>query len=287
MILNFRRSLVFLVVGAVILGMVLMGYSLAWTGFGTSIAPDGSVHPGKSLWDWLQLVLVPIVLFFLAQWYSTIQGKVERERQKIAEQYQSVQTYFDRIQTLILDNSLLQATPDDPTSSIARALTLTTLERIDGERKSAIIRFLDEMKLIQGIHQRTPIISLSGADMSNLGAPLGTVFSDFVGADLSFADLRQAKIDVGNFENANLKGADVSGASFIYCNFRGADFQVVGLQGVNLYEAIFDIETILPNGQHWNNTDMTKFGAVLIPPITDEEAREIRRELQYPEDGSN
>jgi len=33
-----------------------------WTGLGTYIDSDGKRQPGKTLWDWLQLLIVPLLL---------------------------------------------------------------------------------------------------------------------------------------------------------------------------------------------------------------------------------
>ena len=65
---------------------------------------------------------------------------------------------------------------------LARARTLTVLERLDPHRKSAVMQFLVEAELVQGVKGRgsEPIILLTGANLS--------------GADLSSADLSGAEL---------------------------------------------------------------------------------------------
>jgi hypothetical protein len=51
---------------------------------------------------------------------------------------------------LVLDRGLATSSVDDEVRSVARTLTLTTLERLDGARKGAVLRFLYEADLIFG-----------------------------------------------------------------------------------------------------------------------------------------
>src|ERR687897_2602555 len=69
---------------------------------------------GKTLWDWLQLLIVPVVLSLItvafALWQDTRQERVENQRaeaeRKLAEQRaqdEALQAYLDQMSTLILD----------------------------------------------------------------------------------------------------------------------------------------------------------------------------------------
>ena len=55
-------------IGAVILVLaavsilVWLGYSRSWTGFQAYIDSTGGYHPTKTLWDWIELLIIPIVL---------------------------------------------------------------------------------------------------------------------------------------------------------------------------------------------------------------------------------
>ncbi len=46
----------------VLVGLVLLGYATVWTGFGEFISATGEFQRGKTLWDWLELLLLPLVI---------------------------------------------------------------------------------------------------------------------------------------------------------------------------------------------------------------------------------
>lgn len=275
----------------ILMALIIVGYSATWTGFGDRTLANGDIlQPSKTLWDWMELILIPIILFLVAFYFNEtnrrsdqsrteLQLKVENDRSNNAEQHQILQTYLDRMQDLILDKGLLESDETMPISRFARTLTLTTLSRLNPNRKSTILTFLDEMKLIQRYKGKL-IISLSGADLECVGFPYGIFRVNLHGADLSGADLQEAKLDYPNFRNANLAMAVLERGSFIGGDFRGADLNTALLEGANFYEAIFDNSTILPNGKVWNNTPISDFGAILKAPYTEEELEEAAKELK-------
>lgn len=78
--------------------------------------------------------------------------------------------------------------------------------------------------------------------------------TDFVGADLTGADLRSARIGGANFTGARLIGADLRGArsgsalpDIVAC-FNGADLSGARLDGADLKGAIHDAATVFPRG---------------------------------------
>ena len=156
--------------------------------------------PDKTLWDILQLLgvlAIPVVVVIAASLFSIQQNQTslqvsERQHQtdiQIASDQQQetiLQTYLDNISSLLLNNNLRQSQPKDAVREVARVQTLTTLRRLDPERKPIILHFLYEANLIGSYTpSNTPslipaVISLSGADLSG---------ADLSGADLSGADL--------------------------------------------------------------------------------------------------
>lgn len=106
--------------------------------------------------------------------------------------------------------------------------------------------------------------SFVGANLSN---------SDFTGADLRSADLRKTnmaganleglKIQRINFEEANLKGANFTGAYFERAILRKADISGVNFTGAKLVAtsfegAIYDQNTIWPEGFDFSNLGLIK-----------------------------
>jgi uncharacterized protein YjbI with pentapeptide repeats len=236
-------SLAFLII-------VICGYLFGWKWTGL---------PGRTLWNWLDLLIVPAVLalggylFALSENRRTqetanqqreldrklAQQRAETDR-KIADDRQqdtTLQAYLDGMAQLLIDKEqpLHRAQQGDSLSSVARARTLTVLPRLDGDRKARVVQFLYESGLIAGAH---PILDLSGADLFE--------------ADLRGADLRKANLSEANLRKANLAGADLAGAdlrkkdrhwsqadlsNLSQADLRGANLGWADLNGANLSEA--------------------------------------------------
>jgi hypothetical protein len=114
---------------------------------------------GKPLWDWLQLLIVPLVLAVAGFWFTAQQDNrqqlLENQRaasdRRLAEQQaqdSAVQGYLDRMQNLLLDRDLRDAADDSEVRSLARALTLTTLKSLDASHNRTVTTFLSENALI-------------------------------------------------------------------------------------------------------------------------------------------
>jgi hypothetical protein len=145
--------------------IVICGYLFGWQWTGL---------PKQTLWDWLQLLIIPAVLAGVGLWFNRQQREQELQTADRRAQDEALQAYLDQIGQLLLDKdpSLRQAKEDDEVRTLARARTLSVLGRLDGERKGSIVRFLSESTLIQkeeGANEEhvptQPVISLSGADL--------------------------------------------------------------------------------------------------------------------------
>ena len=51
--------------------VILLGYvfNWEWTGLGSSVSPT-TYHPEKTLWDWMQLFIIPAVLAVGTVWFT-------------------------------------------------------------------------------------------------------------------------------------------------------------------------------------------------------------------------
>jgi uncharacterized protein YjbI with pentapeptide repeats len=241
-----KRNLL-MAVGVIIIctstaALVLAGYWLGWnwTGF-----------PEKTLWDWMQLLIVPGVLAIGAFLFNLA---TSRNEQKIAHRRDQteheialdnqrealLQAYLDRMAELLLNNHLRESDPYSEVRYIARARTLTVLPRLDAHRKRSLLQFLHESDLLSN-ERGTSIIHLNGADLSGAylkGANLTR--ADLGGADLSEADLRDAHLTGTELGEANLTKAQINGASLIKANLsranlRGADLSGADLSGADLF----------------------------------------------------
>ena len=87
-----------------------------WTGVGErrwKTAPDEQVQPAKTLWDWLQLLIVPAILIAVTFAWSATQTRSDnkREDRRIAadescrkvRQDATLQAYLDQMSDLMLD----------------------------------------------------------------------------------------------------------------------------------------------------------------------------------------
>lgn len=189
-----------------------------WLGVGErrwKKAPDEEVQPAKTLWDWLQLLIVPAILIGVTFLWSATQTSSDNKREDrriaadrvAAEQVRrdtTLNDYFQRMSDLMLNKRLLSSKERDAVRSVARTVTLTTLRRLDGGRKGEVVRFLEEAGLID---RSGSLVRLAGANLT---------FADLRDADLTDAfltnaDLRDA-IMGANLTRADLKGANLKGA---------------------------------------------------------------------------
>ena len=201
-----------------------------------------SMFPGKGLWDYLEMLLVPVLIFgltvLLERWNKNRdvvqRNESERIRQEEAKD-QALQLYFDRISSILIDKqviSLAEAAkklgPDykDPlvesARDVIRAQTLAILRvfSADKEKKSSVVRFLIESEILSSL-----TVSLSGADLSG---------ADLSGAHLAGANLTGADLSGDNLSYANLSYANLSGAKLFSANLSGAILSEAYLSGANL-----------------------------------------------------
>ena len=213
--------------------ILIGGYRLnwAWTGF------TGEKETYRTLYDWLQLLFIPVVLAVAGFWFNhrerraaekraeneqkaaelrsrneqkaaELRAKTEREIEQqhakterdIAEDNQReavLQEYINKMSELLLHENLRKSEQEDEVQNIARVRTLTVLPRLNGERKGIVLQFLYESGLIS---KDNTIIDLNGAD--------------FDGIVLISTNLRQS-----NLQNVSLVNADLAD-----CDFTEADF---------------------------------------------------------------
>jgi uncharacterized protein YjbI with pentapeptide repeats len=254
-----RRQLLWagVIAALALLIIVICGYLFEWpwTGLTSSEVPQNT-QPTKTLWDWLDLLIVPVVLAIGGYLFNSSQNQATQVAADQRAQDEALQAYLDHMSDMLLPNndhaSLYSARPDtldDSLSSVARARTLTLLSRIDGERKARVVQFLYETGLIYKYHirrneenlleSRDPIVILEGADLSKTtlsGAVLpgaflsGAVLNE---TNLSWATLYKATLGTAKLRKANLSSAYMDGAILV-----SADLTCANLSGAGLVEAI-------------------------------------------------
>lgn len=252
-----------------------------WTGFsagkttteerdanGNLLKTATTYEEGKTLWDWLSVLGVPVSLAILGFWLQQLQqkrtdeqNKLEKEISEANQREEALQAYFDRLSTLLVDKNLMAIAANlkksddasthwintnrdeqqklfDTSINMIQARTLSILRRLgeDAKHKSSVIRFLCETRIIDEFKLTLSGIDLSGADLSN--------------ADLSGASLPQANLSGANLSRrtkllgsylamADLSNADLRNANALHVNLSGAN-----LSGADLSEADPDLANL-------------------------------------------
>jgi uncharacterized protein YjbI with pentapeptide repeats len=220
--------------------VVICGYILGWKWTGL---------PKRTLWDWLDLLIVPAVLAIGGLLFSSAQNRATQAAAEQRAQDEALQAYLDRMGQLLTEEDLFGVRGQDAGNlrSLARSYTLTVLGSLDGRRKRDVVRFLYETGLIY--NHRPPVITLHRADLTGAdleGMSLCTHAypgADFMGMTDLKAKAEQLGVDIYeiapphdyvhlamvNLSGANLRGADLGGA-----NLSGADLSGADLSGANL-----------------------------------------------------
>jgi uncharacterized protein YjbI with pentapeptide repeats len=228
--------LIFLVVS--IVGGYTGSYYLGWVGVGDYSPPPGlsaNAERGKTLWDWMELLIIPLVLVVGGFFLNRSQRQQDQKFSKNQEEERALEGYLEAMTKLLLERDLRTS---EEAKSIARSRTLTVLTSLNSERKSSILRFLYEAKLI-GIEKAVVNLTEANLEKARLGWANLTE-ADLTGAILTEADLTRAKL-IG----ANLKKADLSGDNLKNANLMGANLEEVMLGEVNLMAHLHLKEGIL------------------------------------------
>src|SRR5215217_2543709 len=206
------------VVAAVVV-LIRVGQHYQWTGFGESVQPKSDnqeIQPRKTLWDWLQLFIIPLALATIGLWFSAQQDahqqQIEKKRAMSDRQIEdqraqdaALQAYLDQMSELMLERKLHDSEEGSEVRTLAQARTRTILTRLDGRRKGSVVQFLYEASLINKKH---PVVSLTSAFLPD-GAPK-SVNVGLRGADLRGAALREADLREADLSEAKLSGANLS-----------------------------------------------------------------------------
>jgi hypothetical protein len=207
-------------IGLTIVIIAVCGYVFGWEWTGLA---------KRTFWDWLSLLIVPLVLALGGYLFTRSENR--RARQEAAEQHRvdqdianqraetdreiadqrrqddALQAYLDHIGELLLDKEkpLRQSKVGDEVRTLARARTLSILGRLDGGRKRSVMAFLYESDLIA---KDRVVVDLRSADLSR--ADLDN--ADLRGADLSGAYLHEARLPYADLREADLALAILTGA---------------------------------------------------------------------------
>jgi uncharacterized protein YjbI with pentapeptide repeats len=217
-----------------------------WTGVGEKhwpVEPGQEIRRPKTLWDWLQLLIVPAILLVVVALWNASQASRDKSREDQSRQDATLTAYLNHMSELMLSGKLLEAEVGSPVRAVARSVTLAMLRRLDGDRKAAVIRFLYEGHLLQIPHEHD--VYLNGADLQGAkleGAQLRRAFlgdAIFMGPDIGLVNLGGANLSGANLGGANLTDAILGGAQLRRAFLgdailSGANLGVADLSGAKL-----------------------------------------------------
>ena len=261
----------------VLIVLSILGYifNLEWTGLNgyknistATISPPKitttvTYQSGKTLWDWLQLLIIPAVLAVAGyiinltisrgeQAATEQRAKSERDAAEKRAQIDRdialdnqrearLQEYYDKMSELVFTRGLLKEDPEFEVRMIARARTLSTLHGLDANRKGTLLQFLSESYLIRadtaGI--RIPFIN---KPILPVASPVGNIplnGADLNGANLWKASLWGVNLAYTNLSEANLGEFNLSVPSEmqIMLGHQGSLLDHADLTGANLRKA--------------------------------------------------
>ncbi len=237
-------------IGLAIVIIVVCGYVFGWEWTGLTRPKQ------RTFWDWLSLLIVPIVLTLGGYLFTRSENRRTREDadqqrsldREIADERRQddmLQAYLDGMSQLLIDakRPLDRAQLGDSLSTLARARTLTVLTRLGGERKRSVLQFVYESGLVNMGHQ---VVDLREADLGR---------ADLSGANLNEANLNKANLRGANLSRANLSEAHLGGANLNEADLSEADLSGVrGVTGEQLKQRARSLEgATMPNEQKYKD----------------------------------
>lgn len=236
--------------------LIILGVSLLFI-LTETVRAKNTGFETKTLWDWMELLIIPFVLavgaFVLNRSERAIErenaekrAELERELAKDHQQEEALQVYLDRMTELLL-NENLRTTKKIEVRNVARIRTLTILGWLDPDRKMQVLRFLYEANLIK---RSKTIVNLSDANFINAylqdiilhNAELSHAnfyCADLTNSDLSGANLSNANLAKVELPNARLSNACLDGASLAEAEVTGAFLEGVTLKGASCCKTYF------------------------------------------------
>jgi len=239
---------VVLFIFSILVGLILLalkGYNVDWTGF-----------ESKLLWDWLDLVILPVLLLItvaIINWGFRRNEKaskanldlrkraVKDELKLIKEKNQNeiLQDYLNYIGELVKNGGFSDTSKDlEKTKTAARIRTLAAFKALNGKRKSLIVSYLHDADLIS---KNSPKIDLRLADLK--GANLkkfNLVNTNFNETNFKRAKMKGINLTGSNLLSTNLRKADLRGATLEKTDFSGSDLRRAKLRGANFSEAVLN-----------------------------------------------
>ncbi|MBA2681012.1 MAG: pentapeptide repeat-containing protein [Ktedonobacteraceae bacterium] len=219
----------------------------------------------KTVWDWLQLVIIPFVLLVVGSGFSYEQNltnsQIAQQQHNVdlkivhdQQQEATLKTYLDDMSDLMISNNvfpplLLQANKTDGIRKVAQAKTEVALENLDAKYKADVMVFLHKAGLINWHN-------ISSTPISNESAfPLVVLdYDDLSGIDLSGNYMTNVDMRDTLLRNANMNGSILAydnlsisvmqNINLSDTSLHGVDLHGSDLAGANLSRALLNCDSI-------------------------------------------
>ncbi|MCY7321025.1 MAG: pentapeptide repeat-containing protein [Phormidesmis sp. CAN_BIN36] len=183
-------------------------------------------------------IFIAILAVYIA-WRQYVISKDLTIQQNTITQQQTIDTYFQGISDLVLDEQgLLEDWPQE--RAIAEGRTAAILSSVDGAGKAKILRFLSRAKLLTPLkrdrHLGRAILDGSGgyaedrshgARVIDIGVMLAA--ANLSGTDLRWTDLSEANLIRANLDRCDLVKSNLARTILFSASLRGTDFNGVRL----------------------------------------------------------
>ncbi len=230
--------------------------AVAFLGITVAIASLVKFSPGKINWDisgtladWfgaLGQILIAVIAVYIA-WRQyviskdlTIQQNLLTIQQNNITQQQTIDTYFQGISDLVLDQEgLLEDWPQE--RLLAEGRTAAILSSVDAVGKAKILRFLSRSKLLTPLqrdaHLGRAILDGSGGYAVDLlrGVRVIDLGVMLAGSDLSTTDLRWTDLSEANLVRVNLSNCDIVKANLCRTILYEANLSEADLNGTRFF----------------------------------------------------
>ena len=201
-----------------------------------------------SLAEWigaLGQILIAVLAVYIA-WRQYVISKDLTIQQNVITQQQTIDTYFQGICDLALDDEgLLEDWPQE--RAFCEGRTAAILGSVDALGKAKVLRFLSQSRLLTPLKRDThlgrPILDGNGGYQEDRlrGVRVIDLNIMLAGADLSGTDLRWTELSEANMVRANLSGCDLVKANLSRTVLYEANLSGADMKGVRLFYGSLEI----------------------------------------------
>jgi uncharacterized protein YjbI with pentapeptide repeats len=274
-----KQIFITVILAVIVIILIHIGYNSDLTGFAASGDPKSQNYkPAKTLWDWLQLIIIPAMLASVTFSFNYLQKELEEQRaqtqKELEEQRAQTQKELEE-----------QRTQTQKELEEQRAQTQKELEEqraIDQEQAGVLNTYIDDLsKLLLDRQLRVSHVddevrtiaqtkTLTALDRLNperkvriLKFLYETKLLEKVNPliDLSAEDYLEG-LDLTNIKlnGAHLKGVSLKGTNLSFAHLAGANLEGAHLEGANLsYAQLVDADLFMAHLDKATTLDRTDF----------------------------